>query len=156
MMAGISVEKQLMSMKRSYSENEANTLIIYQSLGRFRRLTGDSALNEWKDNSWIWLKCCLTESHPSLSCFSFKDTDYYHLNDVMVETMSVYWAHCEVFVCLLSKMCLLEPLRKVDLFTASDIFPLSLTGVNVSAGRRSRHCSAHRAESVGPTASRAT
>lgn len=46
MMAGISVEKQLMSMKRSYSENEANTLIIYQSLGRFRRLTGDSALNE--------------------------------------------------------------------------------------------------------------
>ena len=34
----------------------------------------------------------------------------------MVKTMTVFWAFCEVFVCLRSEMCLVEQFRKVNVF----------------------------------------
>ena len=63
----------------------------------------------------------LAEAHLILSHFSLQTSHYYHSNN-MVESMRVIWALCEVFLCVWSKMYLVEFFREVDVFACLQKF----------------------------------
>ena len=102
----------------------------------------------WSQLPQWWQPGCASDlswGSPQSFCFSIQNSNCYHSNNDMVDTMRVLWARHKIFLCRWSKMCLVEQFRVVDAFACLQIFLLSvkwdwmqqLVGVAKSPPRKS-------------------